>query len=135
MGKESKRVDMRICITDSLCSTVEANTILRINYTPIKINLKRSWQFSAGVFWCLDNSICWQSYFWDTCMKMIMWRRHITAMMRLECISRLLKIWNDSAMRRRNFTLKHFIKWNRCWENWLFGKDSAFSLSLYRISQ
>ena len=37
MGKESKkRVDICICITDSLCCTPETNTTLKINYTPIK---------------------------------------------------------------------------------------------------
>ena len=40
-GKESKRVDICICITDSLCCISETNTTLSINYTPIKINLKR----------------------------------------------------------------------------------------------
>ena len=38
-GKEiQKRVDICIYITDSLCCTVETNTTLSINYTPIKIN-------------------------------------------------------------------------------------------------
>ena len=36
-GKESKkRVDICICITDSLCLTAETNTTLQLNYTPIK---------------------------------------------------------------------------------------------------
>ena len=37
MGKELlKKVDICICITDSLCCTPETNRILQINYTPIK---------------------------------------------------------------------------------------------------
>ena len=41
-GKEiQKRGDICICIADSLCCTVETNTILQSNYTPIKIFLKR----------------------------------------------------------------------------------------------
>ena len=36
-GKESKkRVDICICITDSLCYTAETNTTLQLDYTPIK---------------------------------------------------------------------------------------------------
>ena len=35
--KESKkRVDICICITDSLCYTAETNTTLQLDYTPIK---------------------------------------------------------------------------------------------------
>ena len=41
MGTESKRVDICVCITDSLCCTSETNTALQINYTPIKINVKK----------------------------------------------------------------------------------------------
>ena len=39
MGKESKkkRMDVCICITDSLCCTPETKTTLLIEYTPIKI--------------------------------------------------------------------------------------------------
>ena len=36
MGKESKRVDICICITDSLCRTPETNTTWSINYVSIK---------------------------------------------------------------------------------------------------
>ena len=41
MGKESKKVDICICITDSFCCTVETNLTLQINCTPIKINSKK----------------------------------------------------------------------------------------------
>lgn len=43
IGTDSKkRVDVCICVTDSLCCMAETNTILYDNYTPIKITLKRS---------------------------------------------------------------------------------------------
>ena len=48
MGSQS-RTQLRtelicVCVTDSLRYTAEANTTLQINYTPIKISLKReSW--------------------------------------------------------------------------------------------
>ena len=32
--------DVCICVADSFCCTVEAQTMLQSNYTPIKINLK-----------------------------------------------------------------------------------------------
>ena len=35
-----KRGDICICIADSFCCTVEANTTLPSNYTPIKVNEK-----------------------------------------------------------------------------------------------
>ena len=34
MGK--KRLDIFICITDSLCCTLETNAMLQVNYTPIR---------------------------------------------------------------------------------------------------
>ena len=34
-----------MCMADSLCCTLETNTTLQSNYTPIKINLKKD----AGV--------------------------------------------------------------------------------------
>ena len=38
MGKESKkRVDICICMTDSLCYIPETKTTLQINYDPIQI--------------------------------------------------------------------------------------------------
>ena len=37
VGKESKRVDICICITDTLCCTPETNTTFKISYTAIKI--------------------------------------------------------------------------------------------------
>ena len=41
-GKEiQKRGDMYTRIADSLCCTVETNTTLQSNYTPIKTNLKK----------------------------------------------------------------------------------------------
>ena len=40
-GKESKkRVDICICITDSLCCTAEINTTLQNNYNKIKLKKK-----------------------------------------------------------------------------------------------
>ena len=41
MGKESKkRIDTCIYITDSLYCMSEINTMLQINYTPIKLKMK-----------------------------------------------------------------------------------------------
>ena len=40
MGKNLKKVDICICITDSLCYTLEANTTVWINYTLIIVFLK-----------------------------------------------------------------------------------------------
>ena len=34
-------MDICICITNSLCCTFEANTILSINYTPVKLEKKK----------------------------------------------------------------------------------------------
>ena len=34
-------MDIFICMTDSLCCTLEINTALQINYTPIKLNFKK----------------------------------------------------------------------------------------------
>ena len=42
MGKECKRVDVRICITDSLCCIPETNTTLEINCRSIKVKKKES---------------------------------------------------------------------------------------------
>ena len=43
MEKESKeRRGICLCITDSLCCIPEANTILYINYIPIKIKKKKT---------------------------------------------------------------------------------------------
>ena len=42
-GKEiQKRQDICIHIVDLLCYTAEANTTLKINYTPVIINLKNN---------------------------------------------------------------------------------------------
>ena len=41
MGKESKKEWIYVCKTDSLCSTPETNTTLQIDYTPIKVFLKK----------------------------------------------------------------------------------------------
>ena len=38
-----KRIDLCICITESLCCTPETNTIWLINYTPIKKKLKNNY--------------------------------------------------------------------------------------------
>ena len=45
MGKDYKRLDICICIADSLCCTPETNTTLKINCSPIKNFLKKvpSW--------------------------------------------------------------------------------------------
>ena len=41
-GKEvQKGDDIRTCMADSFCCTVETNTTLQSNYTPIKINFKK----------------------------------------------------------------------------------------------
>ena len=49
-----KRVDIHVCITDSLCCTAQTNTALQINYTPIKINLKKKKEREGTqVFECL----------------------------------------------------------------------------------
>ena len=40
MVKDQKGGDICIYMADSLCYTVEANTTLQKNYTPIKIDLK-----------------------------------------------------------------------------------------------
>ena len=36
-SKKKKRMDICICIADSLCCIPETNTALEVNYTPIKI--------------------------------------------------------------------------------------------------
>ena len=42
-GKEiQKRQDICIHIVDLLCYTAEANTTLKINYTPVILNLKNN---------------------------------------------------------------------------------------------
>ena len=42
-GKEvQKRGDICICIADSLCCTVETNTTLQSNYTPIKVKINKN---------------------------------------------------------------------------------------------
>ena len=44
MGKESaKRVDMWICVTDSLCYTPDTNITLEINYSPKKTFFQEEW--------------------------------------------------------------------------------------------
>ena len=40
MNNFQKRGDICICITESLCCTVEANITLQSSYTPIKVNEK-----------------------------------------------------------------------------------------------
>ena len=37
-----KRMDMCMCMTDSLCCTPETNTTLLVNYTPIKLKKKKA---------------------------------------------------------------------------------------------
>ena len=39
-NKVQKGGDICICMADSFCCTVETNTTLQSNYTPIKINFK-----------------------------------------------------------------------------------------------
>ena len=83
MGKESKkRVGICICINDSLCCTPETNTILYINYMPIKIiffNVYKSWnkeseEFLGAIYvkgaesWCLS---CPGSKTWSFCSAAI----------------------------------------------------------------
>ena len=36
-----KEKDRCMCITDSLCCTTETNSIVKINYTPVKIIMKK----------------------------------------------------------------------------------------------
>ena len=50
MGKESKKEWIYVCKTDSLCSTPETNTTLLINYTPIKVFLKKKHFFLNTVY-------------------------------------------------------------------------------------
>ena len=42
MGIEPKKVDIRICATDSLCCTPETNTTQYTNYTPVKVENKNT---------------------------------------------------------------------------------------------
>ena len=49
MGGKSKREgDICICMADSFCCAVEANTTSESNYTPIKINLKKEYIDEEG---------------------------------------------------------------------------------------
>ena len=43
-------MDICICITDSLCCTLETNTTLQVNYTPI-IKKKEEEEEVAGWIW------------------------------------------------------------------------------------
>ena len=57
-GKEIRKGgDICTCIADSFCGTVEANTTLSSNCTPIKINLKKEIQISSYKTISLRNVI------------------------------------------------------------------------------